>query len=486
MRTAVEVAGPGLGAVRLDSGDLLVLADQVRAELLDELGATSTRIIVTSDLDEHAIAALAAAPVDGYGVGTSLVTGSGAPTAGLVYKLVAREQGADGRLVGVAKTSADKAGRRGTQVGPAPQRAGRRGRRRGGRRRRRPRPAGRRARPLLVELVRDGEVVGREPLDAGPATGTSRSRAALPDAALQLSRGEPGDPDRLRGGTMTEPSQAELADALIVVDVQNDFCEGGSLAVRGRRGRGARGRGAVAATSDYRLVVATQDWHVDPGAHFSDHPDFVDTWPRHCTADTHGADLHAALPPEHLDARFRKGAHAAAYSGFEGTTDRAGGGRVGAGAVAARARRRTVDVVGIATDHCVRATALDAVAERLRDPGAARPHRRCGARDHPGGPRPSCDAAGVQLVGRPRVRQGVIVIGRARRTTSRQSTDANVRRVDGALRGRPVDEQLADLDLAVVDHRRGGGVREVAAAGLPVVVDGDDELLGTPPAAQPA
>ncbi|WP_238999276.1 nicotinate phosphoribosyltransferase, partial [Segeticoccus rhizosphaerae] len=106
VRLAVEIAGPQLGAVRIDSGDLLVQAREVR-EQLDSLGATNTRIVVTSDLDEYAIAALAAAPVDSYGVGTSLVTGSGAPTAGLVYKLVARE-GADGSLIGVAKKSKDK------------------------------------------------------------------------------------------------------------------------------------------------------------------------------------------------------------------------------------------------------------------------------------------------------------------------------------------------------------------------------------------
>src|ERR687889_1033696 len=90
IRTAVEVAGPELGAIRLDSGDLPTLAARAR-ELLDELGATRTRIIVTSDLDEYAMAAMAAAPVDGYGVGTSLVTGSGAPTVGMVYKLVQRD-----------------------------------------------------------------------------------------------------------------------------------------------------------------------------------------------------------------------------------------------------------------------------------------------------------------------------------------------------------------------------------------------------------
>src|SRR6185437_5052537 len=106
IRTAVEVAGPTLGAIRLDSGDLPSQAKAARA-LLDELGATGTRIVVTSDLDETSIAGLAAAPVDAYGVGTSLVTGSGAPTAGFVYKLVARCD-ASGRMVGVQKRSVGK------------------------------------------------------------------------------------------------------------------------------------------------------------------------------------------------------------------------------------------------------------------------------------------------------------------------------------------------------------------------------------------
>src|SRR6202042_3955577 len=116
----VELAGPDLGAVRIDSGDLPVLARQVRAEL-DSLGATQTRIVLTGDLDEYSIAALGAVPVDGYGVGTSLVTGSGAPTAALVYKLVARsdEPLADGDPAGpgdlrpVAKRSVGKPGRGG-------------------------------------------------------------------------------------------------------------------------------------------------------------------------------------------------------------------------------------------------------------------------------------------------------------------------------------------------------------------------------------
>lgn len=112
--TAIRVAGTGLGGVRIDSGDLPIVAAQVRAQL-DELGATGTRITVTSDLDEFAIAALAASPVDSYGVGTSVVTGSGTPTAGMVYKLVAR-QDSDGGWVGVAKASTDKASKGGRKA----------------------------------------------------------------------------------------------------------------------------------------------------------------------------------------------------------------------------------------------------------------------------------------------------------------------------------------------------------------------------------
>lgn len=153
-----------------------------------------------------------------------------------------------------------------------------------------------------------------------------------------------------------------IADALVVVDVQHDFCEGGALAVAG----GAEVAAMIAElllAGHYRTVVATQDWHIDPGEHFSDAPDFVRTWPRHCVAGTGGAELHQALPRAPLDAVFRKGAHAAAYSGFEGTTEAAGGGQV---TLAPWLRGRgiaSVDVVGIATDHCVRASALDAVRE---------------------------------------------------------------------------------------------------------------------------
>ena len=186
VRTAVEVAGPELGAVRLDSGDLLDQAYEVRAQL-DTLGARSTRVVVTSDLDEFAIAALAAAPVDAYGVGTSLVTGSGAATAGLVYKLVARE-GPDGRIVPVAKRSAEK-----SSIG---------GRKYALRRRSHgvaeaevigighPPASDTDDRLLLVPLVNRGEVVGAEPLAAARARHVE-SLAELPATARQLSRGEP-------------------------------------------------------------------------------------------------------------------------------------------------------------------------------------------------------------------------------------------------------------------------------------------------------
>ena len=184
---AVSVAGTGLGAVRLDSGDLGALAHQVRAQL-DSLGATATRIIVTSDLDEFAIASLAAAPVDGYGVGTQLVTGSGHPTCGFVYKLVARED-ASGELESVAKRSTDK-----TSVG---------GRKYALRRRSATGVATSEVvgigeapvddgddRSLLVPLVRSGVVVGRETLDDARARHLA-SRAELPVGIQQMSRGEP-------------------------------------------------------------------------------------------------------------------------------------------------------------------------------------------------------------------------------------------------------------------------------------------------------
>lgn len=159
--------------------------------------------------------------------------------------------------------------------------------------------------------------------------------------------------------------------ALVIVDVQNDFCEGGSLAVAGGSLLAtAIAEDLLARHASYSAVVATQDWHMDPGSHFSDTPDFVDSWPVHCVAGTDGAALHPNLAPAvHLiDAAFLKGRYNAAYSGFEGRMALAGAGvEDESGPLLGdwlRERGITaVDVVGIATDHCVRATALDAGAQ---------------------------------------------------------------------------------------------------------------------------
>ena len=146
--------------------------------------------------------------------------------------------------------------------------------------------------------------------------------------------------------------------ALIVVDVQNDFCEGGSLAVAGGS-KVAREVSALMRDGAYGHVVATRDAHIEPGSHFSDEPDFVDSWPAHCVVGTTGAQFHPDLAIDPIEATFDKGAYEAAYSGFEGADD---DGTSLADWLRAR-RVSAVDVVGIATDHCVRATALDAVRE---------------------------------------------------------------------------------------------------------------------------
>jgi nicotinamidase/pyrazinamidase len=150
-----------------------------------------------------------------------------------------------------------------------------------------------------------------------------------------------------------------VSRALIIVDVQNDFCEGGSLAVSGGAAVAAGITRVLDRAGDrWDHVVATKDWHIDPGSHFSEHPDFVESWPRHCVVGTGGADFHPELATDRVEAVFRKGEYAAAYSGFEGRTEAGDG-------LADWLRARDVaevEVVGIATDHCVRATALDAVA----------------------------------------------------------------------------------------------------------------------------
>ncbi|UVJ38212.1 isochorismatase family protein [Arthrobacter sp. CJ23] len=171
-----------------------------------------------------------------------------------------------------------------------------------------------------------------------------------------------------------------MSRALIIVDVQNDFCEGGSLAVAG----GADVASAITEYVDanhqhFDHIVATQDWHIEPGDHFSDEPDMVDSWPQHCRAGTKGAELHPELDTEYIQAYFRKGQFTAAYSGFEGVLapeDEVPSGELKAGAAAVETLDEDaiglddwlqshgvedVVVVGIATDYCVMATALDAV-----------------------------------------------------------------------------------------------------------------------------
>jgi nicotinamidase/pyrazinamidase len=189
-----------------------------------------------------------------------------------------------------------------------------------------------------------------------------------------------------------------VATALIITDVQNDFCEGGSLAVGG----GSEVAAAIslhAASHHYDHVVATRDFHVDPGAHFSTEPDYVNTWPTHCVAGTSGADFHPALDTARVEEVFSKGAHAAAYSGFEGASSD------GSSLADWLSERQvdTVDVVGIATDHCVRATALDAARNGLAvqvlldlTAGVAAPTTKAALVE--------LDSAGVLLTGTPVVR----------------------------------------------------------------------------------
>ena len=169
-----------------------------------------------------------------------------------------------------------------------------------------------------------------------------------------------------------------MAKARIIVDVQNDFCAGGALATD----RGAKVAALISEYVEdnhhrYEAVVATQDWHIDPGAHFSDTPDFVDSWPVHCVANTEGAEIHPNLDTDYIEAYFRKGRYEAAYSGFEGLQapeESVMTGEHEPGATLDDEGPKTpladwldereiqdVDIVGIATDYCVLATAKDAV-----------------------------------------------------------------------------------------------------------------------------
>ena len=162
---------------------------------------------------------------------------------------------------------------------------------------------------------------------------------------------------------MKSPAGSRSGDAarraLVIVDVQNDFCDvpGASLAVSGGAAAAGRiSRYARASAEDYGAIVATRDWHIDPGDHFSDSPDYAATWPPHCRAGTAGADFHPDLAVEVLDEVFSKGQYSASYTGFDGV----GGDDVMLEDWLRSRGLEAVDVVGIATDYCVRATVLDA------------------------------------------------------------------------------------------------------------------------------
>ena len=361
IRRAVDVVGPEIGAIRIDSGNLL--ADSIRARaLLDELGAGTCRIVVSGDLDEFRIEELeeAAAPVDAYLVGTSLVTGSGHPTASLVYKLVSIASDDDGPLRAVGKLSPGKrtvGGRKDVHrtvdtdgfwesevlsvldvehplTSYRPQ----------------------------IPLVRNGRrVVDGDASEAQIRCMSLRSKIRPEDRTPHPHR-TPALPTQWTG--VEEPLEEEvMTTALIVVDVQNDFCEGGSMGVDGGS---AVARSISRLVDDgragarYAVVVATKDWHIDPGEHFAaadTEPDFISTWPPHCVAETVGAAFHPDLSAG-IDETFLKGRYSASYTGFDGDAMSDGsklGDWLNARGIEA------VDVVGIATDHCVRATALDAV-----------------------------------------------------------------------------------------------------------------------------
>ena len=358
IRSAIEAAGPDLGAIRIDSGDPGIVSRRARA-LLDELGATKTKIVVSGDLDEYSIATLSDSPIDAFGVGTSLVTGSGAPTAGFVYKLVAIADSPDpdAELRSVAKRSPGKfaiGGRKdawrvmdeeGTAFGelitttPGP-------------------PTGS-CRLLQVPVMRAGEAIYDPPLDEVRAHCLAARHELLP-AALLLDAGAPAIYVNHR---VRREADEGARRALLIVDVQRDFCEGGSLAVQGGAALAARISGYLAQHhSDYKTIIATKDLHVDPGTHFSDAPDYVDSWPPHCVAGTHGADLHPDLDVTHIDATFAKGEYSAAYSGFEALSDYG----IALGDHLRGRDITEVDVVGIATDYSVRATALDALKQSFK------------------------------------------------------------------------------------------------------------------------
>lgn len=364
--TAVEVAGPHLGAIRIDSGDLNEEARKART-LLDSLGATTTRITVTSDLDEYVITALADAPIDGYGVGTRLVTPH---PVGMVYKLVAIGEStssaapmrpvaknASGKVsVGGRKTVYRETDHNGHIVrevfttdnaavsfnGPA--------------------------RAMQIPVMRNGRTIHTPSLDRVRAHHAA-AMAELPPAAQSITHGEAYVTAELVPAIPTRKVFPMANNkALIVVDVQNDFTEGGSLPVTGGRDVASMISAHLAAHGDdYTAIIASRDWH-DPDntnhGHFAaegEAPDYTTTWPVHCVAGTHGAEFSPALSTRRLTHEVHKGMGEPAYSAFEGIT--ADGKTLAT--ILREAHVTEVDVVGLATDYCVKATAIAARAHNL-------------------------------------------------------------------------------------------------------------------------
>ena len=388
IRRAVQVVGQDIGAVRIDSGNLLAASIRART-LLDSLGAEGCRIVASGDLDEFRVAELeeAAAPIDAYLVGTSLVTGSGHPTASVVYKLVAIADGAGpgaplravGKLspgkttVGGRKQvhrSVDEAGCWKAEVLSPAGDAG---------------PAD--AHDPQVVLVAGGERAWQDDPAAARRRCAERRRGLRGEDRVPHPRRSPAIPTEwvgMESPAATESSngagrrtataeQAGQADtggdgmhrALIIVDVQNDFCEGGSLAVEGGHAVAASITDLVGldrAGGRYDYVVASKDWHIDPGEHYAApgaNPDFATSWPVHCAAGTQGAAFSPSLQVA-LDEVFLKGQYSSGYSSFEGVAGSSED--VGLRDWLAERGVEAVDVVGIATDYCVRATALAASA----------------------------------------------------------------------------------------------------------------------------
>ena len=426
IRRAVDVVGPDIGAVRIDSGNLLAASIRSRA-LLDSLGATGCRIVASGDLDEFRVAELeeAAAPIDAYLVGTSLVTGSGHPTASVVYKLVAvaDSDGAGAPLRAVGKLSPGKTtvgGRKrvhrttdadgfwvaevlsgtGSDVPDGAHRpqvvlmvGGERAwaedaaaaRARCAERRAALRPEDRTPHPRRSPAVRT-EWVGME----SPAEAESNG-----EQAAQAARSRPSE-----GLARSDQGGAVVPRALIIVDVQNDFCEGGALAVEGGHAVAASITdlaGSDRAGGVYDYVVASKDWHIDPGEHFAapgTDPDFATSWPVHCAAGTSGAAFSPALEVA-IDEVFLKGQYSSGYSSFEGVAGSSED--VGLRDWLTERGIEAVDVVGIATDHCVRATVL-AAAEAGFDTSVLVAHCAGVAADSTAAALDEMAAAGVSII----------------------------------------------------------------------------------------